>query len=274
MFQIEKFSKLPKHQSLLDRAAKVITSDSRVIGLYVYGSPNADEYSDVDLSIFFKTDEERKSFRNDIEKITKKIGKVKVETVGVNDERIYIVIFDPEELNIDMKFMLIYEDDNPYEFPVDIIYDPEGHLEKMVKDAPKLVIDIDRHYLDHGAKQFYYGFLYFVLKVGRGQFWRALDVIDLYRRGLIKDEDVLARRLHKDYLDVEKNLDEERIAVLNKTLISELTKENLFQAMDAMIEYWDRFLKDKFQELGLLPEEYASSMTEYYERKKKEILCI
>ena len=274
MYKIDKFSQLPKHQSLLDRAARVITSDPRVIGLYVYGSPIADEYSDVDLSIFFKTDEERQDFRNDIEEITKKIGKVKVETVGVNDERIYIVIFDPEELNIDMKFILIYEDDNPYEYPVDIIYDPEGHLEKMVKAAPEFVIDIDKQYLDHGAKQFYYGFLYFVNKLGRGQLWRALDVIDMYRRGMIQDEDIFAQRKHKDYLEVEKNLDEERKAVFNKTLFSELSKENLFKAMDAMIEYWDRFLKDKFQDLSVFSEDVAENMTEYYERKKKEILSI
>lgn len=49
MFQIEKFKNLPQHQSLLDRVARVIIEDSRVIGLYIYGSQTADEYSDVDL---------------------------------------------------------------------------------------------------------------------------------------------------------------------------------------------------------------------------------
>ncbi len=94
----------------------------------------------------------------------------------------------------------------------------------------------------------------------------------MYRRGLIQDEDVFAQRSHKNYLEVEKNLDEERKEFLKKTLFSELTKENLFKAMDVIIEYWDRFLRIKFQEAGLFSEEIAKSMTEYYERKKKEIL--
>lgn len=272
MYTIEKFKNLPEHQALLNKVAKVITEDPRVIGLYVYGSQEADEYSDIDLSIFFKSDEERESFRNDIEEIAQKIGEVKAGTMDFLDNEIYIVIFDPEEVKVDIKFMLIYKDDNPYEYPVDILYDPEGHLEKMVREATELVIEIDKEDQDRRAKHFYVGFNYTIKKIWRGDFWRALDVIDVYRRALVQDEDIFARRLKKDYLEVEKNLNEERIAMLNKTLIPELTRENLFKAMDAILEYWDRFLKEKFQDLGIFPEEYAKNMMEYYERKKRETL--
>lgn len=241
MYTIEKFKNLPEHQALLNKVAKVITEDPRVIGLYVYGSQEADEYSDIDLSIFFKSDEERESFRNDIEEISQKIGKVKAGTTYFPDTEMYIVIFDPEEIKIDINFMLIYKDDNPYENPVDIIYDPEGHLEQMIKDAPKLVIDIDKADLDRRVKTFYVGLNYTIKKIWRGDFWRALDVIDIYRRGLLQFEDIFAQRLQKDYLEVEKNLNEERIVVLNKTLISELTQKSLFDGMNAIFEYFNRF---------------------------------
>lgn len=51
-----------------------------------------------------------------------------------------------------------------------------------------------------------------------------------------------------------------------------MTRENLFKGMDAILEYLDRFLKEKFQNLGIFPEDEATRMREYYERKKKEVL--
>ncbi|MHA2309358.1 MAG: hypothetical protein ACXABJ_08785 [Candidatus Heimdallarchaeaceae archaeon] len=274
MYKIDKFSKLPKHQSLLDRAAKVITSDPRVIGLYVYGSQESDEYSDIDLTIFFKSEEERGSFKEDIEEITQRIGKVKAGTFYDLNLKLYLVIFGPEEIKVDIDFKLIYKDDNPYEYPVDIIYDPEGHLGKMIGEAPEFVVDINKVDLERRTKLFYIGLYYFINKIGRGELWRAFDILDIIRRGLLQDEDILARRLKKDYNMVEKKLNKERLSVLSKTLFSELTKEDLFKAMDAIFEYWDRFLKNKFKELELFPGEYAINMMEYYERKKKEILSL
>lgn len=239
MFQIEKFKKLPQHQSLLDRVATVIVEDSRVLGLYVYGSHDSDEFSDIDLSIFFKSDKERESFINDIEETTRKISKVRAETWYSDEIDLYLVIFDPEEIKVDLKFRLVYKDDNPYEYPADILYDPEGHLEKMVKEAPKLIIDIDEADLDRRIKTFFVGLNYLINKICRGELWRAADVIDIYRRSIVQVEDIFARRLQKDYVKVEQKLDKERLALFHKTLFSELTQENLFKAMDAIFEYYD-----------------------------------
>ena len=100
----------------------------------------------------------------------------------------------------------------------------------------------------------------------------ALDAIDFYRKYLVKFEDSFAFRKQENYRRLEKKLDNERLAVLNKTLISELTQENLFIGMDAIFEYFDRFLKHKFQQLDIFPEEYYKTMKEYYERMKRETL--
>ena len=81
MFFVEKFKDLPKHQTLIDRAVGVVTADPRVVGLYVGGSPSADEYSDIDLSIYFANQADLDSFRNDRLEIAKRIGKIKAESI-------------------------------------------------------------------------------------------------------------------------------------------------------------------------------------------------
>ncbi|MHA1200016.1 MAG: hypothetical protein ACTSQF_11865 [Candidatus Heimdallarchaeaceae archaeon] len=271
MYQVEKFKNLPKHQSLINRAAEVIIADTRVVGLYVGGSQTADEYSDVDLSIYFKSQEDLDSFRNDRLEIAKKVGKIKAESMS-GFPFVYVVFYEEEEVKVDFAYNLIPAEPRPDKIYFDILYDPEGHLEKMVEESHKMKWDVDIADLTHRARHYQMGISYTVSKICRGEFWDALDCIDFYRKYLVKFEDSFAQRKQENYRRLEKKLDKKRLVILNKTLVSELNQKRLFQGMDAIFEYFDRFLKDKFQDLGIFPEEFAENMREYYEKMKKKTL--
>ncbi len=270
MFYIKKFDKLPKHQSLIERSVKVITEDTRVVGLYIGGSPTADEYSDIDLNIYFKTQEDLDSFRNDRVEIAQKVGKIKAESMS-GFPFVYVVFYE-EEIKIDFAYNLVPAESRPDKIYCDIIYDPEGYLETMMEESKKLKWEVDIADLTHRAKHYQMGISYTVSKICRGEFWDALDCIDYYRKYLVKFEDSFAHRKQENYRRLEKKLDKERLTILNKTLVSELNQAELFKCMDAIFEYFDRFLKSQFQELGIFPDEFAENMREYYERMKKETL--
>ncbi len=271
MFQVEKFRNLPKHQSLIERAAKVLTEDSRVKAIYIGGSQSADDFSDIDISIYSETEEDRDSLREDRLKIAQKVGKLKAESMSLFPT-VYVTFYDEEEVKVDYCFNTLPPNLRPDKINVTILYDPEGHLEKMVEDCRKLQWELDIDDLAHKIKHFQMGISYTVSKFLRGELWDGLDCIDFYRKYLIEFEDAFAQRKNENYRRVEQKLDSERLKVFNKTLFSELTSENLFKAMDAILEYMDRFLKEKYQKLGIFPEEDATRMREYYERKKKEYL--
>ena len=267
---VEKFKNLPKHQSIIHRAVKTVTNDSRVIGLYIGGSQSADQYSDIDLSIYFKSQEDLDSFREDRLEIAKKIGEIKAESMS-GFPFVYVVFYE-DEVKVDFAYHLVPAEQRPDKVHCDILYDPEGHLEKMKEESKKLLWDIDTADLTHRIKHYQVAISYTVGKICRGEFWDALDAIDYYRKYLVKFEDSFAQRKQENYRRLEKKLDKERLTVLEKTLVPELTRTNLFKGMDAIFEYFERFLKAKFQETGIFPEEYAKNMLEYYERKKKECL--
>ncbi|MCE7741298.1 MAG: hypothetical protein GOP50_02465 [Candidatus Heimdallarchaeota archaeon] len=271
MYSIEKFKNLPKHQDLIDRATEVVIADSRVVGLYIGGSQTADEYSDIDLSIYFNTEEDLNSFRNDRLEAAKKIGKFKAESMS-GFPFVYVVFYEEEEVKVDFAYNLVPAEPRPDKIYFDILYDPEGHLERMMEESRKMKWEVDIADLTHRAKHYQMGISYTVGKICRGEFWDALDCIDYYRKYLVKFEDSFAQRKQENYRRLEKKLDKERLAILNKTLLSELTQKSLFDGMDAIFEYFDRYLKDKFQALGIFPEEYAKNMREYYEKMKKETL--
>ncbi|TET80380.1 MAG: hypothetical protein E3J43_02235 [Candidatus Heimdallarchaeota archaeon] len=271
MFQVEKFSKLPKHQSLLERTAEVLIKDSRVRGIYVGGSQSADEFSDVDLSILCKTEEDRESLKKDRLRIAQEVGKLKAESMS-GFPYVYVTFYEEEEVKVDYSFSIVPPELRPDKVNVTIIYDPDGHLEKMVKNCKKLKWELELDDLAHKIKHFHMGISYTVSKFLRGELWDGLDCVDFFRKYLVEFEDAFAQRKKENYRRIEQKLDSERLKVFDKTLFSELTRENLFKGMDAILEYMDRFLKEKFLALGIFPEGDAKRMREYYNRKKKECL--
>ena len=271
MFKVEKFSNLPKHQSLTDRAARVLIEDPRVKGIYIGGSQEADEFSDVDLSIYCETEEDRDSLREERLKIAQEVGKLKAESMSLFPT-VYVTFYEEEEIKVDYSFNTLPPNLRPDKVNVTILYDPDGHLKRMVEDCKKLHLEIDIEDLAHKIKHFHMVISYTVSKFLRGELWDGLDCIDFYRKYLIEFEDAFAQRKNENYRRAELKLDEERIKMFDKTLFSELTRANLFKAMDAILEYMEKFLKEKYQALGIFPEEDATRMLEYYTRKKKECL--
>lgn len=271
MHQIEKFSNLPKHQDLVNRAAEVLMKDKRCRGIYVSGSSTADEYSDVDLNIICETEEDRKGMKEDRLSIAQQIGKLKAEAMSIFPYT-YVTFYEEEEVKVDFSFSLIPPARRPDKANVNIIYDPEGYLAKMVEESSKLEWKIDLEDLQNKIQHFYMGFSYTVSKIGRGEFWDALDCVDFYRKYLIEFEDTLACRKRENYRRIEKKLDQKRLEAYNRIMVKELTRKNLFQAMDHMISYFDKFLVNRFRDLQIYHEVYAKNMTEFYDRMKTEIL--
>ncbi|MEE9410801.1 MAG: hypothetical protein V3V41_07730 [Candidatus Heimdallarchaeota archaeon] len=267
MYQIEKFINLPKHQSLVDRATSVLIGDSRVKAIYLGGSQKADEYSDVDLIIWCDNEEDREGMKKDRLKIAKQVGNIKSESIS-GFPYVYVVFYEQEEIKVDYCFNILPVENRPDRAHIDILYDPEGLLEKMVKESWELQWEINLDELKNKIQHYYIGISYTVGKILRGELWDAFDCIEFYRKYLIEFEDILAQRKRENYRRVEEKLNQKRLEILNKTIVSELTKTELFRAMDFIFVYFDNFIKERIQVLDIYPDVYSKNMKEYYERQK------
>ena len=271
MYPIKKFSNLPKHQDLVNKAVEVLKKDKRCRGIYVSGSQTADEYSDVDFTIIC-VEKDQKSLLDDRYKIAEMVGKIKCAAVPPVSDEMLVVFYEDEEVKFDFSFSKIPIDVRPDRVNIDILYDPEGHLKDIVDESKKLDWDIDLKFLKNRIKHHFLGISYTVSKFGRGELWDGHDCIEWYRRNILMFEDILAKRKREGYRRMEQKLDAKRQQIFEQTLVKEISRKELFRAMDVIILYFEHFLKKPLQELGFFDEISEKNMIEYYERKKDEIL--
>ncbi|MBY9001457.1 MAG: hypothetical protein KGD64_11105 [Candidatus Heimdallarchaeota archaeon] len=270
MYPVEKFTNLPKHQALIDKAVEVLKEDPRVKGIYISGSKKADEFSDIDCGILC-TKEDFDSLKKNRLVTAKKIGAIKAESMS-GFPSVYVVFYEQDEIKFDFSWEILPKEIRPDYAYVTNLYDPEGHIAAMIEKAWKLDWDINEAELGHYIKHFHIGISYTVLKLARGELWDAYDCVDYYRKYLVKFEDMLAQRKPENYRRLEQKLNEKQIKLLEKAIPKDLSKIELFRAMDIIFEYFDTFLKERIRILNLYPDKDAKNMLEYYHRKKKEIL--
>lgn len=271
MFQAKKFQHLLEHQSLVNRACEILSKDSRVQAIYLSGSLSADEYSDIDLDIICE-EKDQKSLLDDRYKIAEQVGKLKSAAIPPVSDEMLVAFYDREEIKVDYsysKLPLKIRSDRAF---IEILFDPFGLLKKMVENSEKLEWEIDLEFLKNRIKHHFMGFSYTVSKFGRGELWDGQDCIDWYRKNLVMFEDVLAQRKQENFRRLENKLDKKRLELFEQTLVKEITRKELFRAMDAVNLYFETFLKQKLIDLGVYHKESEENMMEFYERKKKEIL--
>lgn len=271
MLNIRRYSNQPNHQRLIAKAVEILTKDRRVKGLYLSGSPKTDEYSDIDLMIL-SSEEDRQSLEKDRLKIATQVGEIKAEAMSPGVPHTYVVFYHPEEIKFDYCFHTFPEKSRPDRANIDILYDPNGHLKELVREAAKEAWTIDLEELDNRIKHFYVGIGYTIPKIAREELWESRDCIEWYRKALITFEDILAKRKREGYRKLERKLQVKRLELLEQTIPTDLTKEEIFRSLDNIFGYFDSFLKKRLLEMNVFPEEYATKMKEYYNRKKGEIL--
>jgi len=132
MYPIEKFSNLPEHQDLVDRAVDILKKDKRCKGIYISGSLSADEWSDVDITVMC-LEENHQSLLDDRYKIAEKVGEIKCAAIPPVSDQMLVVFYEKEEIKVDFSYSILPLKTRPDRAFIDVPYDPEGHLKKTVK---------------------------------------------------------------------------------------------------------------------------------------------
>lgn len=107
------------HMGLLMRAVDALKEDERVLGLYVSGNPDTDEFSDVDLMIVSKREDIR-SLEEDRYMIASKVGEIRSEAMALKPHT-YVVNYE-EGVKMDYCFHVYPERPRPDKAYIDIIY--------------------------------------------------------------------------------------------------------------------------------------------------------
>jgi len=160
--------------------ADSVKQDSSAIGLAVGGSwitNELDEFSDLDLVLVT-----RDKIGGDREKMleyAKQYGKLLTGFTGehVGEPRLLICLYSDPLLHVDIKFVTLDEFGKRVETPV-ILVDKDGQLANMIRKTEAVYPQPDYQWIED---RFWIWIHYLLLKIGRGEYFEALDMLSFIR---------------------------------------------------------------------------------------------
>ena len=173
---------------------------------------------------------------------------------------------------MDYYFHVLPEKPRPDRKFVGVLYDPSSHIEEIVERSKTASIEVSDEYLRNLVKHFYVALHYATTKLGRGELWESRDTVEYYRGLLISFEHMLDNRKRVGYRRLEQKLSKEKLLMLENTIPKDVTRIESIRALDAVLEYFDEYLKPRLAALGVYPETQARNMVKYYEREKGKML--
>ena len=157
-----------------ERAAGILEGDTSVIGLAVGGSwldGEIDEYSDLDLILV--TENKVSQDKDAMLKYAGKLGSLLSGFTGehVGEPRLLICLYDDPLLHVDIKFLTIDEMAPWVEDPV-VLLDREGRLADALASTEPRFPHPDFQWIED---RFWIWIHYLLCKIGRGEYFEALD---------------------------------------------------------------------------------------------------
>jgi hypothetical protein len=171
-------------QTFVNNVINTIQHDTQTIGLAVGGSwasAELDAYSDLDLVIV--TREKIAPDLSQMRAYAARLGTMLSSFRGdhVGEPRLLIALYDSPLLHVDIKFLTIDEFYHRVEDPT-ILWERDGQLTSVLQQSTARYPDFDYQWIDD---RFWVWMHYAGLKIGRGEYFEALDFISFIRSMVI-----------------------------------------------------------------------------------------
>jgi predicted nucleotidyltransferase len=167
-------------QEFANKAKIILEKNDNVIGLAVAGSwltKEMDEFSDLDLIVV--TQQKVSDDKNRMLDYAKKLGDFLSGFTGehVGEPRVLICLFNNPLLHVDIKFLTIEEFHSRIETPF-LLFDKNGQLGNAIKNSEAEFPYPNFQWIED---RFWTWVHYALLKIGRGEYFEALDFLGFLR---------------------------------------------------------------------------------------------
>ena len=246
------------------RAKTILENDDNVMGMAVTGSwltNEMDEFSDLDLIIV--TRQKILGDKNLMIEYAKKLGDFLSGFTGehVGEPRVLICLYNNPLLHVDIKFLTIDEFHSRIETPV-LLFDRNGQLENAIKNSEARFPYPDYQWIED---RFWTWVHYALLKIGRGEYFEALDFFGFMRMVVfgpllhIKNNS-LPRGVRK----VETELSSEDLNKLRLT-IPNYNRKSLLESLKNAVSLYKNLRISLFDDKVLLQKEAEQNVMLYFD---------
>lgn len=252
------------HQQFASQTVAILKSDDNITGIAVAGSwisAELDAFSDLDLIIVTTL-----SVGGDKEKMmayANRLGNLLNAFTGehVGEPRLLICLYDNPLLHVDLKFVTLEEFGTRIETPV-ILFDREDRLKNSIERSEANFPHPDYQWIED---RFWTWIHYGLLKVGRGEYFEALDFMGFLRMVVLGPLLHLSNgNLPRGVRKVEMQLDPLDLAALKNTLAGH-DKKSIMQSVGHAIDLYRRLRQDLFGEDIIRRTSTEEKVITYYE---------
>ncbi|GAB3971506.1 aminoglycoside 6-adenylyltransferase [Spirosoma terrae] len=171
---------LQPFQTFIDRVVECLREDPGAIGLAVGGSwisADMDAYSDLDLVLVTEQAiaPDVAHMRAYASRLGTLIGAFRGDHVG--EPRLLIALYDCPLLHVDIKFLTLPEFYERVEDPV-VVWERNGLLTSVIQDSMAEYPPFDFQWIED---RFWIWVHYAALKIGRGEYFEAMDFLSFLR---------------------------------------------------------------------------------------------
>lgn len=247
------------------RAKSILETDDNVIGLAAGGSwltQQVDEFSDLDLILVTK--EKISGDKGRMIAYAKRLGDFLSGFTGehVGETRVLICLYDNPLLHVDIKFLTLEELIPRIETPV-ILLDKEGLIQSFFDKTGSAFPYPDYQWLED---RFWVWVHYVLLKIGRGEYFEALDSFGFLR--MIVFGPLLHIRngnLPRGVRRVEMELSSEDLGYLQSTL-PVYTRESLLSCLRNSVQLYRQLRSALFDDTVQLQNETEKQVMHYFDK--------
>lgn len=251
------------HQQFAYHALSILTPDDNIIGVAVAGSwvtAELDAFSDLDLVIV--TREVVGGDNESMVAYAKQLGNLLNGFTGehVGEPRLLICLYSDPLLHVDLKFVTLEEFGTRIETPV-ILFDREEQLKKSIEQSEAIFPHPDYQWIED---RFWTWIHYGLLKVGRGEYFEALDFMGFLRMVVLGPMLHLTNgNLPRGVRKVEMQLAPVDLAALKDTLAGH-DKNSIMQSIGHAIDLYRRLRKNLFGEEIILRKSTEEQVITFY----------
>lgn len=252
------------HQQFASQAVSILKSDENITGIAVAGSwitAEVDTFSDLDLIIV--TAEQIGGNRDRMTAYANRLGNLLNAFTGehVGEPRLLICLYDDPLLHVDLKFVIIEEFGIRIETPV-ILFDKEGQLQRRIESSEANFPHPDYQWIED---RFWTWIHYGLLKVGRGEYFEALDFMGYLRMVVFGPLLHISNgNLPRGIRKVEMQLNPDDLAALKDTLAGH-DKESIMRSIGHSIGLYSRLRQKLFTDDIIQKIETEKAVIAYYE---------
>ena len=227
--------------------ARKIEMNHDVVGMAAGGSwitHELDEYSDLDLVLVT-----REKISDDKQKMlayAEKFGTLLEGFTGehVGEPRVLICLYDNPLLHVDIKFVTPDELKDRVEDP-EVLWERDGELTQIIKSTKSEWPALDSQWIED---RFWIWVHYITLKIGRGEYFEALDSLSYLRMNVIAPlMQIKNGNLPRGVRKAEFDFSENDLRNLKES-VAEYSPESIIKSLEKMVDLYMELRKTVFPE--------------------------